>query len=93
MGIAPLSLTNNNQANIVQPVEPLLRQPEKKELIEAVRAVNKAELFGQENEVTFVLDRRSQKMLVRIVNKETRELVRQIPSEYLQCLASDLAIK
>jgi len=93
MGIAPLSLTNNNQANIVQPVEPLLRQPEKKELIEAVRAVNKAELFGQENEVTFVLDRRSQKMLVRIVNKETRELVRQIPSEYLQYLASDLAIK
>jgi len=92
MGIAPLSLTNN-QANIVQPVEPLLRQPEKKELIEAVRAVNKAELFGQENEVTFVLDRRSQKMLVRIVNKETRELVRQIPSEYLQYLASDLAIK
>lgn len=92
MGIGPLTL-NNNHVNIAQPVEPLLRQPEKKEIIEAVRAVNKAELFGQENEVTLVLDRRSQKMLVRIVNKETGELVRQIPSEYLQHLASDLRTK
>lgn len=93
MGIAPLSLTNDSQVNNVPAVEPLLRQPEKKELIEAVRAVNKAELFGQDNELTFVLDRRSHKMLVRIVNKETRELVRQIPTEYLQYLASDLAVK
>ncbi len=92
MGIGPLSL-NNSHLNIAQPVEPLLRQPEKKEIIEAVKAVNKAELFGQENEVTFVLDRRSQKMLVRIVNKETRELVRQIPDEYLKHLASELGAK
>jgi len=92
MGIGPLTL-NNSHVNIAQQVEPLLRQPEKKETIEAVRAVNKAELFGQENEVTFVLDRRSQKMLVRIVNKETRELVRQIPNEYLHFLASDLVAK
>jgi len=92
MGIGPVSL-NNNHVNIAQPAEPLLRQPEQKEIIEAVKAVNKAELFGQENEVTFVLDRRSQKMLVRIVNKETRELVRQIPNEYLQFLASELGTK
>ena len=92
MDIGPLSL-NNSHWNIAQPVEPLLRQPEKKEIIEAVKAVNKAELFGQENEVTFVLDRRSQKMLVRIVNKETRELVRQIPDEYLKHLASELGAK
>ncbi len=92
MGIGPLSL-NNIHANIAQPAEPLLRQPEKKEIIEAVRAVNKAELFGQKNEVTFVVDRQSQKVLVRIVDKETRELVRQIPKEYLQSLASDLSSK
>lgn len=92
MGIGPLTL-NNSHLNTVQQVEPLLRQPEKKEIIEAVKAVNKAELFGQENEVTFVLDRRSQKMLVRIVNKETHELVRQIPDEYLKHVASELGAK
>jgi uncharacterized FlaG/YvyC family protein len=89
MDLGPLR-SNDFHLNIAQPVEPLLRPPEKKELIEAVKAVNKAELFGQENELTFVLDRRSQKMLVRIVNKETRELVRQIPEAYLQRLASGL---
>lgn len=92
MGIGPLSLSNNH-ANLAQPVEPLLRQPEKMEIIEAVRAINKVEMFGQKNEVTFVLDRRSQKLLVRIVNKETRELVRQIPDEYLRHLASELRMK
>jgi len=76
--------------SIAQQVEPLVRQPEKKEIIEAVKAVNKAELFGQENELTFVLDRKSQKMLVRIVNKATGELVRQIPDDYVRRLASDL---
>jgi uncharacterized FlaG/YvyC family protein len=81
------------QLNIVQPAEPLLRQPEKKEVIEAVKAVNKAELFGQENELTYVVDRQSRKLLVRIVNKETRELVRQIPDEYVQRLASELSQK
>ena len=64
MGIGPLSL-NNIHANIAQPAVPLLRQPEKKAIIEAVRAVNKAELFGQKNEVAFVVDRLSQKVLVR----------------------------
>jgi uncharacterized FlaG/YvyC family protein len=79
--------------NTVQSVEPLLRQPEKKEVIEAVRAVNKAELFGQENELTYAFDRQSRKLVVRIVNKETHELVRQIPDEYVQRLASELNSK
>jgi uncharacterized FlaG/YvyC family protein len=87
--VAPSDL----QSNIAQPVEPLLRQPENKEVIEAVKAVNKAQLFGQENELTFVFDRHSRKVLVRIVNKETRELVRQIPDEYLQRLARQLKEK
>jgi uncharacterized FlaG/YvyC family protein len=92
MALGPVSLIDY-QLSIAQPVEPLLRQPPKKEVIEAVKAVNKAEFFGQENEVTFVLDRRSQKVLIRVVNKETREVVRQIPDDYLQRLASELAEK
>ena len=87
--VAPSDL----QSNIAQPAEPLLRQPESKEVIEAVKAVNKAQLFGQENELTFVLDPQSRKLLVRIVNKETRELVRQIPDEYLQRLVRQLKEK
>ena len=83
--------SNYVHLSFAQEVEPLIRQPEKKEIIEAVKAVNKAEFFGQENELTFVLDRKSQKVLVRIVNKTTGELVRQIPDDYVRRLASDLS--
>ena len=68
---------------IVSPAEPLSHeeQKEQRELIHAVRAVNAAAAFGDDNELTFYFDRNTHKALVRIVNKQTREVVRQIPNE------------
>lgn len=54
---------------------------QQRELLQAVRTVNKAETFGPENELTFVFDRESRKTLLRIVDRETKEVVRQIPTE------------
>lgn len=62
---------------------------EHREIVQAVRALNKAELFGQNNELTFVIDRQTKRPLVRIVNRRTNELVRQIPPEYALRLAED----
>lgn len=59
-------------------------------LIHAVKAVNAAQLFGHDNQVTFVVDRQSKRTLVRIVNRETGELVDQIPEQYLLRLAEEL---
>jgi uncharacterized FlaG/YvyC family protein len=61
---------------------------EQRSVIQAVKAVNGAALFGQENEVTFVVDRFSHLPAVRIVNKTTREVVAQIPSETVLELAA-----
>ncbi|MDZ7636669.1 MAG: hypothetical protein U5J83_00175 [Bryobacterales bacterium] len=36
------------------------------ELVQAVRAVNASELFGDQSELTFVIDRRTQTALVRV---------------------------
>ena len=63
---------------------------EDRDLIKAVKALNAAELFGENNELTFVLDRQTQRMLVRIVDRETREVVRQIPPEHALRMASDI---
>ena len=63
---------------------------ERRELIHAVRAVNAAELFGQNNELTFVLDRQTHRPLLRIVDRKTKEVVRQIPPEQVLRLAEDL---
>ncbi|MEO5924291.1 MAG: flagellar protein FlaG [Bryobacteraceae bacterium] len=59
-------------------------------LIHAVRAVNAAELYGQENELSFAFDRGSQKAVVRIVDRKTREVVQQIPTEQVLRMAEEI---
>ena len=61
------------------------------ELVQAVRAVNAAELFGGESELTFVIDRRTQMALVRVVDKKSGEVVRQFPPEYVCLIISCFA--
>jgi len=61
-----------------------------RELIQAVRALNKSEMFGQDNELTFVFDRNSHRPLLRIINRETKEVIQQIPPEHALRLAEEL---
>ena len=63
---------------------------EQREIVHAVRALNKAELFGQNNELTFIIDRETRRPLVRIINRKTNEIVRQIPPEYALRMAEDM---
>ncbi|MEQ1884418.1 MAG: flagellar protein FlaG [Bryobacteraceae bacterium] len=77
---APTEATHGNQATQTQ-----------RELIQAIRAVNAADLFGQNNELTFILDRASKRTVVRIVNRDTREVIQQIPAEYVLRLAEELS--
>jgi len=60
-----------------------------REVIKAVQAVNAAEMFGQDNELTFVLDRGTQQTIIRVVDRKTNEVIRQIPAEYMLRLAED----
>ena len=62
---------------------------DQKALIRAVKAVNAAEMFGEENEVTFRVDRTAGIAVVRVVNKKTGELVQQIPSEQILKMAEE----
>jgi uncharacterized FlaG/YvyC family protein len=51
------------------------------ELTQAVKAVNGAKLFGQDAELSFLMDRESKRFVVRLVDKNTRRVIRQIPAE------------
>lgn len=62
---------------------------EQLQLVHAVEAVNKAELFGQKNELTFAFDRQSRRTIMQLVDKETQEVIRQIPPEYVLRLADE----
>ena len=66
---------------------------ENREVVRAVQALNGTEMFGQENQLTFQRDAATQRMVVRIVNRKTNEVVSQIPPEYVLRLAEDLHLK
>lgn len=69
------------------PVTPANKAAENREVIQAVKALNGSQMFGQENELLFQRDRLTQRMIVRVVNRTTQEVVSQIPAEYVLRLA------
>jgi uncharacterized FlaG/YvyC family protein len=88
-----ISSINNLVAQAGAPAQPGVPNPpnqDQRTLIKAVKAVNATEMFGQDNELTFFLDRNSRRAVVRIVNKKTREVVQQIPPEYVLRMAEEI---
>jgi len=65
---------------------------ERKDIVQAVKALSETELFGQNNELTFAMDRETRKPVVRIIDRKTNEVVRQIPPESVLQLAEDLKL-
>jgi uncharacterized FlaG/YvyC family protein len=69
---------------------PVEKAAENREVVQAVKALNATEMFGQDNQLMFQRDPQSQRMVVRVVNRKTKEVVTQIPAEYVLRLAADL---
>jgi len=62
---------------------------ENREVVQAVKALNNTEMFGQENGLVFQKDPQTQRMVIKwsIGNQGGRS---QIPAEYLLQLAANL---
>jgi len=69
------------------PTTPVDKAAENREVIQAVKALNGTEMFGQDNMLLFEKDRATHRMVIRVVNKKTQEVVSQIPPEYVLRLA------
>ena len=61
-----------------------------RELIQAVKAVNEAGTFGDNNEITFQIDRNLRRPIIQIIDRSTQKVVEQIPPEYILQLAETL---
>jgi len=81
-GIPPVTLA--------EPAAPAPVSQEQRSLIQAVKAVNAAEVFGEDRELTFAIDRQSKRVVTRIINRTTGELIDQIPPEYVLHLAEEI---
>jgi|HubBroStandDraft_4_1064222.scaffolds.fasta_scaffold1770541_1 flagellar protein FlaG len=69
------------------PTTPVDKAAENREVIQAVKALNGSEMFGQDNELLFQKDQETHRMVIRVVNKNTQEVISQIPAEYVLRLA------
>ncbi len=83
-------IREQRMASAIEELKPETVAVQNSELVQAVRAVNATELFGEESELTFVIDRRTKMALVRVIDKESGEVVRQFPPEYVLALSEEL---
>jgi uncharacterized FlaG/YvyC family protein len=63
---------------------------ERREVVKAVRELEKTPIAGDGNELRLALDRDTKRPVVRIVNRETGELIQQFPTEEVIRLAQRL---
>lgn len=62
---------------------------ERRELIRAAEVINASESLGTNNELVFVVDRTTHKAIMRVIDRKTKEVVMQLPAEYVLRLAED----
>jgi len=63
--------------------EPTFRNEEERQMVGAVRALNKVEYFGSDSELRFSRDPETQRPVIRVVDRQTGEKIDQIPAEQL----------
>ena len=61
-----------------------------RDIVAAVSALNQSELLGGNNELTFSMDPQTRQPIVLIVDKTTKEVLRQVPPDYVLQAASSL---
>jgi flagellar protein FlaG len=80
---------NNATLTAETPIKPQ-DQAVPTELVSAVKAINQTELLGEGTELMFARDRETNRPVIRIVDKNTREVLDQIPPESILSLAESL---
>lgn len=64
---------------------------ERSALVQAVQTLNQAQSFGPNSEVTFSLDRTTHKPVLQIVDRQTNEVISQLPPEHVLRMALKLS--
>ena len=89
MEISPVSRNVGAVTAVASPVHSE-QMSEQRETIQAVKAINGSQMLGPDNELTFQRDRNTQRMVIRVVNRQTGDVVTQVPPEYVLRLAEEL---
>jgi flagellar protein FlaG len=77
--------------SLVSPAQPVTaeQRAERHQLVRAVKKVNETVFAADGREVVYSFDREAKRPVIRLVDKQTQEVIRQIPAEYLLRLAEE----
>ncbi|MGA3015534.1 MAG: flagellar protein FlaG [Bryobacteraceae bacterium] len=89
MDITALNRISQDLPSVATPM-PVEKAAENREVVQAVKALNNTEMFGQENELVFQKNPQTQRMVIKVVNRATKDVVLQLPPEYVLDLAENL---
>ena len=78
-----MQIDSVNSVKVVAAATPVGYEPPAnlKQLVTAIRALNKSELYGQDRQLQFARDPGTRMMVIRVVRPNTGEVIEQIPSE------------
>lgn len=62
---------------------------QRRQLLQAAQTVNESGVLGK-NQLVFLLDRQTHRAVIRVVDRTTKQVVSQIPPDYVLRLAQDL---
>src|SRR5947209_5896541 len=81
--VMEISPVTRNVPVVAAPAEtiPADQAAENREVVRAVKALNGTEMFGEDNQLLFQRDLETQRMVIRVVNRKTDEVISQIPAE------------
>ena len=87
-----ITAINRNPQPVVAaaPVAPVEHPAETRDIVQAVKALNATEMFGQDNELVFQMDRQARRMVIQVINSKTKEVLTQVPPAYILRLSEDL---
>jgi flagellar protein FlaG len=84
------AIQSQSAAATVAPIPTPEKAAEQRQLIRAVKAVNETDLFGSNRELSFLVDRETKRPVIRLVDRTTKEVIRQIPAEYVLRMAQEV---
>jgi uncharacterized FlaG/YvyC family protein len=90
MNITSLQATARSPAAFSQGSQVSVQEAaQRRQLLQAANSVNESGVLGQ-NQLEFLLDRQTHQAVIRVVDRATKEVISQIPPEYVLELAQNL---
>ena len=79
-----MEIQSLHAVNQTTPIDPAPKREDAdamQAVVAAVRALNKSEMLGSDRQLQFTRDSETQKMVIRVMDKKTGDVLDQIPPE------------